>query len=145
MPLVHPNGSARPWVPWCGYSALPLQSVLNLSIVESMVTDTLERRSHHASTYQKISPQPSRTRTRIFFFREYAKLAIFSLLGIREQSNKRGGRGIQHGTHSPSLKLQPRKGKKQDLEQLSRVTNKAGHQRHMAMPSGRSKSTYPPP
>ena len=18
MPLVHPNGSARPWVPWCG-------------------------------------------------------------------------------------------------------------------------------
>ena len=27
MPLVHPNGSARPWVPWCGYSVLPLQSV----------------------------------------------------------------------------------------------------------------------
>ena len=24
MPLVHPNGSARPWVPWCGYSVLPL-------------------------------------------------------------------------------------------------------------------------
>ena len=27
MSLVHPNGSARPWVPWCGYSVLPLQSV----------------------------------------------------------------------------------------------------------------------
>ena len=27
MPLVHPNGSARPWVPWCGSSVLPLQSV----------------------------------------------------------------------------------------------------------------------
>ena len=22
MSLVHPNGSARPWVPWCGYSVL---------------------------------------------------------------------------------------------------------------------------
>ena len=28
MPLVHPRWSARPWVPWCGSSALPLQSVL---------------------------------------------------------------------------------------------------------------------
>ena len=27
MLLVHPNGNARPWVPWCGYSVLPLQSV----------------------------------------------------------------------------------------------------------------------
>ena len=26
--LVHPNGSARPCVPWCGESALSLQSVL---------------------------------------------------------------------------------------------------------------------
>ena len=25
MPLVHPNGSARPWVLWCGYSVLPLR------------------------------------------------------------------------------------------------------------------------
>ena len=24
MPLVHPNGSTRPWVPWCGYTVLPL-------------------------------------------------------------------------------------------------------------------------
>ena len=37
MSLVHPNGSARPWVPWCGYSALPLQSVFNLSIATSSV------------------------------------------------------------------------------------------------------------
>ena len=27
MPPVHPNGSVRPWVPWCGDSVLPLQSV----------------------------------------------------------------------------------------------------------------------
>ena len=31
--LVHPNGSARPWVPWCGYSVLiSAECVLNLSI-----------------------------------------------------------------------------------------------------------------
>ena len=54
MPLVHPNGIKRPWVPWCGYSALPLQSVFNLSIAESTVTDTLESRSHHGSTDNKI-------------------------------------------------------------------------------------------
>ena len=54
MPLVYPNGSARPWVPWCGYSALPLQSVLNLSIAESTVTDTLESRSHHGSMFNKF-------------------------------------------------------------------------------------------
>ena len=53
MPLVHPNGSTRPRVPWCGYSALPLQSVINLSIAESTVTDTLESRSHHGSTFNK--------------------------------------------------------------------------------------------
>ena len=53
MSLVHPNGSARPLVPWCGSSALPLQSVLNLSTAESMVKDTLESRPHHGSTFKK--------------------------------------------------------------------------------------------
>ena len=55
MSLVHPNGIARPWVLSCGYSALPLQSVLNLSIAESMVTDTLESRVHHGSTLNKFA------------------------------------------------------------------------------------------
>ena len=41
MPLVHPNGSARPWVPWCGYNVLPLQSVFNLSIVTSVLSPTI--------------------------------------------------------------------------------------------------------
>ena len=33
MSLVHPNGSERPWVPWCGYSVLTsAECILNLSI-----------------------------------------------------------------------------------------------------------------
>ena len=32
-PLVHQNGSARPWIPWCGYSILTsAECVFNLSI-----------------------------------------------------------------------------------------------------------------
>ena len=54
MQLVHPNGMTRPWVPWCGYSLLLLQSVLNLSIAESTVMDALESRSHHESTFNKF-------------------------------------------------------------------------------------------
>ena len=47
-----PLDGARTWVPWCGYSALPLQSVLNLSIAESIVMDTHKSRSHHGSTFK---------------------------------------------------------------------------------------------
>ena len=42
MPLVHPNGSARPWVPSCGYSVLPLQSV-----IKSIDSRTICSRSHY--------------------------------------------------------------------------------------------------
>ena len=36
--MVHPNGSARPWVSWCGYSVLTsTECVLNLSI--AVLTD----------------------------------------------------------------------------------------------------------
>ena len=35
-----PNGMTRPWVLWCGYSALPMQSVFNLSIAASSVMGT---------------------------------------------------------------------------------------------------------
>jgi hypothetical protein len=40
MSLVHPNGSARPWIPWCGYSVITsAECLLNLPIVAPSVTD----------------------------------------------------------------------------------------------------------
>ena len=37
----------RPWVPWCGYSALPLQSVFKLSIAASLVMAQVRSRVHY--------------------------------------------------------------------------------------------------
>ena len=49
MSLVHPNGSERPWVPWCGYSVLTsAECVLNLSIATSSVMGTVRTRSHNS-------------------------------------------------------------------------------------------------
>ena len=46
--LVHPNGSARPWIPWCGYSVLTsVECVFNLSIAASSVMGTVRSRSHY--------------------------------------------------------------------------------------------------
>jgi len=51
MLLVRPNGSLRPWVPWCGYNVLTsVECVLNLSIVASSVMDIVRSRSYHGST-----------------------------------------------------------------------------------------------
>ena len=36
LPLVHPNGSVRPWVSWCGSSALPLPRVY-VYFIDSLV------------------------------------------------------------------------------------------------------------
>ena len=47
MPLVHLNGSARPWVLWCGYSALPLQSVCVKSIDSRVSWAQVRSRSHY--------------------------------------------------------------------------------------------------
>ena len=51
IPLVHPNGSARPWVPWCGYSVLTsAECVLNLSIAVPMDKGPVRSWSHCGST-----------------------------------------------------------------------------------------------
>ena len=49
--LVHPNGSARPWVPWCGYSVLTsVECILNLSIAVPADKGPVRSWSHCEST-----------------------------------------------------------------------------------------------
>ena len=48
MSLVHPNGSARPWVPWCVYSVLTfVECVFNLSVAAPSIMGTVHSRSHY--------------------------------------------------------------------------------------------------
>ena len=49
--LVHPNGSARPWVPWCGFSVLTsAEYKLNLSIDAPADKGPVRSWSHYGST-----------------------------------------------------------------------------------------------